>query len=137
MGIDVPTEPDPNAGITLTYEEFLNGVAPMKEVDFPIARDPPEPGRQLVGWRLLYERAAYAVAFAGARSAKWSGPRCARWSTSNRSGRRSDGPRNQPNGRGRRPLPGASGSRPATGNAEDGHRVKRWRRVRGRTGAKY
>src|SRR5271165_5146060 len=72
MGIDVPTEPDPDAGITLTYEEFLDAVARMKKVDFPIERDPADAWPDFVGWRLLYERAAYAVAFAvDAVPAKW------------------------------------------------------------------
>ena len=76
MGIDVPTEPDPDAGISLTYEEFLNAVARMKKVDFPIERDPADTWPDFVGWRLLYERPAYAVAFAlDAVAAKWSGPR--------------------------------------------------------------
>ena len=76
MGIDVPTEPDPNAGITLTYEEFLDAVARLKKVDFPIERDPADAWPDFVGWRLLYERSAYAVAFAvDAVPALWSGPR--------------------------------------------------------------
>ena len=76
MGYDIPFEPDPAAGISLTYQEFLEGVAEMREVDFPIERDPAEAWPDFVGWRFLYERAAYAVA-AGvyAVPAMWSGPR--------------------------------------------------------------
>src|SRR5579864_3897932 len=36
MGIDIPDEPDPGAGIALTYTEFLEAVTRMREVDFPI-----------------------------------------------------------------------------------------------------
>jgi hypothetical protein len=76
MGIDVPQEPDPNGQITLSYQEFLEAVARMREVDFPIGREPAEAWPEFVGWRLNYEQAAYAVAFAvDAVPALWSGPR--------------------------------------------------------------
>jgi hypothetical protein len=76
MGIDVPDEPDPGAGISLTYDEFLDAVERMREVDFPIERDPADAWPDFVGWRVNYERAAYAVAFAvDAVPALWSGPR--------------------------------------------------------------
>jgi hypothetical protein len=48
----------------------------MREVDFPIGRKPAEAWPEFVGWRLNYEQAAYAVAFAvDAVPALWSGPR--------------------------------------------------------------
>jgi len=76
MGIDVPQEPDPKGQITLSYQEFLEAVARMREVDFPIERQPAEAWPEFVGWRLNYEQAAYAVAFAvDAVPALWSGPR--------------------------------------------------------------
>ena len=77
MGFDIPDEADPNAGISLTYDDFLEGVARMREVDFPIEiDDPAEAWPEFVGWRVNYERAAYAVAAAVyAVPAKWSGPR--------------------------------------------------------------
>jgi hypothetical protein len=76
MGIDVPDEPDPNGQITLSYHEFLDAVDRMREVDFPIERKPDEAWPEFVGWRLNYEQAAYAVAFAvDAVPALWSGPR--------------------------------------------------------------
>ena len=76
MGIDVPEEPDPNGQITLTYQEFLDAVERMRQVDFPIERKPDEAWPEFVGWRLNYEQAAYAVAFAvDAVPALWSGPR--------------------------------------------------------------
>jgi len=125
MGIDVPTEPDPDAGITLTYEEFLDAVARMKKVDFPIERDPADAWPDFVGWRLLYERAAYAVAFAvDAVPAKWSGPRMHPVEHIE--------PFRPPLGRMAKPAErsgppasssGAPESRAATGNAEDARRV--------------
>ena len=76
MGFDVPDEPDPEAGISLTYEEFLEGVAAMRKVDFPIERDPEQAWPDFVGWRVNYEQAAYVVAAAVyAVPALWSGPR--------------------------------------------------------------
>ncbi|HEY1671735.1 MAG TPA: hypothetical protein VGG50_03395 [Streptosporangiaceae bacterium] len=76
MGFDIPDEANPEDGITLTYEEFLEGVQRMKEVDFPLQRDPADAWPDFVGWRVNYERAAYLVAYAvDPVRAKWSGPR--------------------------------------------------------------
>ena len=76
MGFDILEEADPDAVISLTYDEFLEGVARMRKVDFPIERDPEQAWPDFVGWRVNYERAAYAVAAAiDAVPAKWSGPR--------------------------------------------------------------
>jgi hypothetical protein len=76
MGIDIPGKPDPEAGITLTYAEFLQAVTRMREVKFPIERDPAAAWPDFVGWRINYERSAYAVAEAiYAVPALWSGPR--------------------------------------------------------------
>jgi hypothetical protein len=76
MGIDVPSEPDPDGEITLTYQEFLDAIGRMKAVDFPIERDPADAWPDFVGWRLNYEQTAYAVAAAvDAVPALWSGPR--------------------------------------------------------------
>jgi hypothetical protein len=76
MDFDVPEEADPAAGITLTYEEFLEAVDRMRKVGFPITRDPAEAWPEFVGWRVNYERAAYQIAEAvDAVPALWSGPR--------------------------------------------------------------
>src|SRR5215469_1414064 len=76
MGHVIPLEADPDAGISLTYDEFLEAVARMREVDFPIERDPADAWPDFIGWRVNYEQAAYAVARAVyAVPAKWSGPR--------------------------------------------------------------
>jgi hypothetical protein len=76
MGFDIPDEADPEAGISLTYGEFLEAVTRMREVDFPIEREPAQAWPDFIGWRVNYERAAYAVAAAiYAVPAKWSGPR--------------------------------------------------------------
>jgi hypothetical protein len=76
MGFDVPWEPDLYGGISLSYQEFLDGVARLREVGFPIERDPAEAWPDFVAWRVNYEYAAYALAAAvDAVPVPWSGPR--------------------------------------------------------------
>jgi hypothetical protein len=58
----VPDDADPATGITLTHEEFAEGVARLKRVGFPIEREPEKAWPNFVGWRVDYERAADAVA---------------------------------------------------------------------------
>jgi hypothetical protein len=76
MGFEVPEEAHPEGQISLSYQEFLDAVARMREVDFPIEREPADAWADFVGWRVNYEQAAYAVAAAvDAVPALWSGPR--------------------------------------------------------------
>jgi len=76
MGFDIPLEADPEAGISVTYAEFLDAVNRMREVKFPLEREPEDAWPDFVGWRVNYERGAYAVALAvHAVPAMWSGPR--------------------------------------------------------------
>jgi hypothetical protein len=76
MGFDLPDEADPNGQISLSYQDFLDAIARLREVDFPIEREPEEAWPEFVGWRLNYEPAAYALAAAvDAVPALWSGPR--------------------------------------------------------------
>jgi len=76
LGLNVPEEADPDAGITLTYEEFLEAVSRIQEVGFKITRDPADAWPDFVGWRVNYESSAYAIASAvDAVPARWSGPR--------------------------------------------------------------
>ncbi len=76
MGIEIPAEPDPSAGISITYEQFADAIARMEKVDFPIDRTPEEAWPDFVGWRVNYEQAAYAIAYAlDVVPALWSGPR--------------------------------------------------------------
>jgi hypothetical protein len=81
VGFHVDYDPDPGARISLTYQEFLDGVAHLRQVDFPIER--------VAAFRRLalnYEQAAYAVAFAvDAGPALWSGPAVAAATPSRRS----------------------------------------------------
>ena len=76
MRLRVPDTPDPEAGISLQYGEFLDAIARMREVDFPVERDPDEAWPDFVGWRVNYETAAYMIAEAvDSVPALWSGPR--------------------------------------------------------------
>jgi hypothetical protein len=76
LGLIVPEEADPSAGITLTYEEFLDAINRMHKVGFEITRDPADAWPDFVGWRVNYEKAAYAIAEAvDAVPGLWSGPR--------------------------------------------------------------
>ena len=76
MRLKVPEAPDPDAGISLTYDEFLDAVARLEKVDFPIERSPEQAWPDFVGWRVNYEEAAYAIAYEiDAVPALWSGPR--------------------------------------------------------------
>ena len=78
MGFPIPEEPDVSNGISLSYEDFLDAIARMRQVDFPIERESEleEAWLDFVGWRINYEEAAYAIAKAvDAVPALWSGPR--------------------------------------------------------------
>src|SRR4051812_28539061 len=76
LGVPVSDEADRGAASTLAYAEFLDGVARLRSVGFPIEREPQEAWPDFAGWRVNYERAAYAVAWTvSAPPALWSGPR--------------------------------------------------------------
>ena len=64
IGIEVPSEPVPEAGISLSYAEFLDAVTRLREVDFPMEVEPEAAWPHFVGWRVNYEQAAYALAVA-------------------------------------------------------------------------
>jgi hypothetical protein len=75
-GFKIPTDADPTEGITLTYEEFLQALDRLREVDFLIERPSAEAWADFVGWRVNYEAAAYALArVVDAPPALWSGTR--------------------------------------------------------------
>jgi hypothetical protein len=79
LGLRVDFDPDPDVPLTLTYDEFRQGVARLEEVGFPIERTAEDAWPHFRGWRVNYESLAYAVAEAtDAVPALWSGPR--RWS---------------------------------------------------------
>jgi hypothetical protein len=76
--LDIPYDPDPrpDASLRLTYDDFLNGVARLEAVGYPIERSPEEAWPHFQGWRVNYEQQCYAVArTVEAVPAVWSGPR--------------------------------------------------------------
>jgi hypothetical protein len=76
LGFAIPEDADPAEGISLTYEEFVEAVERLRRVDFPLERPDEEAWLDFLGWRVNYEAAAYALAFAvDAPPARWSGPR--------------------------------------------------------------
>jgi hypothetical protein len=76
MSFDIPEEPDPSSGISLSYEEFLDAIDRLRRVDFPLKRTAEQAWPEFVGWRINYEQAAYAIAReVDAVPALWSGPR--------------------------------------------------------------
>ena len=76
LGTDIPIEADPAEGIQLTFAEFEEAIRRLQAVDLPVERTAAEAWPDFVGWRVNYERAAYAVALAvDAPPALWSGPR--------------------------------------------------------------
>jgi hypothetical protein len=75
-GFTIPDEADPNDGIALTYEEFVDAIGRLASVEFPLERSSEDAWLDFVGWRINYEAAAYAIARAvDAPPALWSGPR--------------------------------------------------------------
>jgi hypothetical protein len=76
--LQIPYDPDPfpDDPIQLTYEEFLGGVARVRELGFPMERTAEEAWPHFRGWRVNYESIAYALADAVvAPPGPWSGPR--------------------------------------------------------------
>jgi hypothetical protein len=75
-GLPYDEDPSPDDPITLTYEEFLDGVARLERGGFPMERTPEEAWPHFRGWRVNYESISYQVAaMIDAVPALWSGPR--------------------------------------------------------------
>ncbi|MEO6821487.1 MAG: hypothetical protein ABI468_03100 [Candidatus Nanopelagicales bacterium] len=75
-GIEVTEDPDPHEPIDVTPEEFDRVCAMLATVGFSMGRTPQEAYPHFRGWRVNYERAAYALASRiDAVPAAWSGPR--------------------------------------------------------------
>ena len=76
VGIAIPLDADPKAGISLSYEDFVEAIERLRKVDFPVERPVEDVWKDFLGWRVNYEAAAYALAWAtDAPPALWSGPR--------------------------------------------------------------
>jgi hypothetical protein len=74
----VPDEPGPDAPISLTFTDFQQAVAVLREVDYPIERSAEEAWPHFRGWRANYDAAALLLAKQlDAPPAPWTGTR--RW----------------------------------------------------------
>lgn len=76
VGIEVDHDPDPDAPLQLSYEEFLAGIERIASTSFPMERTPEQAWPDFRGWRVNYESVAYALAARlDAVPAPWTGPR--------------------------------------------------------------
>ena len=76
IGIPYDPDPRPDAGITLTREDFDQGISRLQEVEFRMERTADEAWPHFQGWRVNYEPIAYRLAYAiDAVPAAWSGRR--------------------------------------------------------------
>jgi hypothetical protein len=76
IGISFDPDPDPDAPIRLTFEEFADGVRHVQTAGMIIERDAEEAWPHFRGWRINYETIAYALARRlDAVPAPWSGER--------------------------------------------------------------
>jgi hypothetical protein len=74
----VPDEADPEASISLTYDDFRHATAMLREVDYPIERSDEEAWPHFRGWRANYDTTALMLAKQlDAPPALWTGTR--RW----------------------------------------------------------
>ena len=81
MHLQVDDDPDPDAPLAISYEQFAAAVGQMEAVGYPLEISAEQAWPHFRGWRVNYEAAAYAIAYAvDAPPAMWSGPR--RWSHS-------------------------------------------------------
>jgi hypothetical protein len=78
VGMNVDHDPDPDAEISLTYDEFAAAVQRLIDVGFDVERSAEDAWPHFRGWRVNYEPLAYHLAYkTDAVPALWSGPR--RW----------------------------------------------------------
>jgi hypothetical protein len=119
LGMAVDMDPDPDAEVDLSFEEFAAAVDQLRTVGFPIEREAEEAWPHFRGWRVNYEALAYALAYRTDQvPAPWSGPR--RWGTETipvqrpslrLPGKATVGPAGKPGGQAR-PTSPADSSRP-------------------------
>jgi hypothetical protein len=78
MRESAPDEPDPDTPISLTYDDFRQATAMLREVGYPIERSDEKAWPHFRGWRSNYDATALLLAKQlDAPPALWTGPR--RW----------------------------------------------------------
>jgi len=76
VGVDVESDPDPDAPLQLSYEEFAVGVERIVSAGFRVERSVQEAYPDFRGWRVNYEAVALALAQrTDAVPAPWTGSR--------------------------------------------------------------
>jgi hypothetical protein len=76
MQLEYDHDPQPDASLDLTYEEFLEAVDRVRLAGFPMERTAEAAWVHFRGWRVNYESIAYKIAdIVIAVPALWSGPR--------------------------------------------------------------
>ncbi len=76
LGLEVSADPDPDAPIQLSYDDYLEGVARIASTTFVMERTPEEAWPDFRGWRANYEAVAYRLADRlDAVPGPWTGPR--------------------------------------------------------------
>ncbi len=78
VGLHVPQEPDPDAPISISYQQFQEAVEELRRLGYPIERSNDQAWPHFRGWRANYDTVALAMAkHLDAPPALWSGSR--RW----------------------------------------------------------
>jgi hypothetical protein len=78
MGLPASEDPDPDAPVTVSFEEFRAATAMLREVGYPIEQTDEEAWPHFRGWRANYDTVAILLARQlDAPPALWTGPR--RW----------------------------------------------------------
>src|ERR1700692_3829801 len=62
IGIPIPLDADPSTEISLSYDDFVEAIDRLRQVDYPIERPLEDAWANFLGWRVNYEAAAYALA---------------------------------------------------------------------------
>ena len=76
IGIEVDHDPDPDATLQLTQEDYLAGIARISSTTFRMERSPEQAWPDFRGWRTNYEAVAYALMDKlDAAPGPWTGPR--------------------------------------------------------------
>ena len=78
MRLPVPDEADPDAPISVTFDEFRTAAAMLRDIGYPVEADDDAAWLNFRGWRANYDTAALLLArHLDAPPALWTGPR--RW----------------------------------------------------------
>jgi hypothetical protein len=76
LGVPVNDDVDPDEQISLTFDEFAKAVEMLRSIGYPVEGSAEQAWPHFRGWRVNYERVAYAIAYRiDAPPALWSGPR--------------------------------------------------------------